>query len=79
MKKPLHWRKEGDENKAILSAMGLLHPFETLCMLEQKCSMDDIQSALWGIWVEKSIILRPHVYSQFKLGKQIYERIIQRV
>jgi len=79
MRKPLHWADIADENRAILSTVGMLKIHETFRLLEDGCSKEEIESALWGIWEENHKDLRPHVYDLLKVSKKIVNAIYKRI
>ena len=79
MKKPYHWNLEADENRAILSAVGLICIREVVCLLSYKISPDEMDSALWGIWIERHKELRRNVYSFQRLAGLIIKKIMKDV
>ena len=80
MRKPLHWEDIEDENLAILSAVGTLRVnLAFICQSEYGMDEEEINSALWGYWVENSKELRPQVYRLWKSLNKFFDRILKKI
>ena len=78
-RKPLHWTREADENRAICSVLALLKPHILFRAVEIGLDKEEIDSLMWGLWEEEHSTLRPHIYSMFRWGKMIVRAILDKV
>lgn len=79
MKKPYHWKKEENENRSILCAVSLLKPSIIFTAVMCKMDREELDSAVWGVWVCESKKLRPYVYSTHKAVGELISKMIKSI
>lgn len=77
MRKPIHWEKLEDENRAILSAVALLKI--NFCLIMIDLEEEELDSMLWGYWEENKKLLRPHIYFMWRQTKKIVKKVMASV